>query len=731
MFAVLKREFRSYFQNVIGWLFVAALMALFGLYFYVYNLRQGYPYLYYTLSAITIIFMIAVPILTMRSFAEDRKNKTDQLMLTAPVPVAKVVLGKYLAMLAVFTVDIAVFCVTPLILRAFGTIPMGESYIAILAFWLYGAASIAVGMFISALTESQVIAAVLTFVVLFISYMMQSLTGLISSDGNWLTKILNGLDLYAPFEKFQGGCLDITAILYYVTVIVLFNFFTVQAIQKRRWSISKKTFSLSVFSSSFIVVVLALAVVANLAVDALPTRITSVDCSYSKLYSITKDTKKTMKKLKSNVTIYVLAAEKSKDAQIDSMLERYKDLSGHIRVKYVNPKSKPYFYKDYTDNAPTSNSLIVVSDKRSKVIDYYDIYDYQSNMDYSTYSYNNELKGFDAEGQITSAIQYVTMDADQLPVVYQITGHDEATIGSAFSDVISKSNMTLSSVEMNCDVEEIKLASMDSLSVDDCEMIMILGPTKDYSKDEAQKVIDYLKKGGKAVIVGLYSETEMPNFASILDTYGVSLTTGPIADNDAQHYYNMGGPLYLLPNVNSSSYTGSLSGGYVYLPISLGINYPQNSTTDDTESTEESKTTYTSLLDTSDDAVAKNNPNSMQDYGYEDGDDKGPFSVGLAVEDKVDDDHTTQLVVFASPYVFSDDASQMTTNNASLFSDVIGNMITDTQSAGSVIPEKEYTLSNLTVNALHAALLGLLVTIILPILLLAGGIVIFMVRRKK
>ena len=98
MFAVLKREFRSYFQNVVGWLFVAVLMALFGLYFYVYNLRQGYPYLYYTLSAITIIFMIAVPILTMRSFAEDRKNKTDQLMLTAPVPVAKIVLGKYLEM---------------------------------------------------------------------------------------------------------------------------------------------------------------------------------------------------------------------------------------------------------------------------------------------------------------------------------------------------------------------------------------------------------------------------------------------------------------------------------------------------------------------------------------------------------------------------------------------------------------------------------------------------------
>ena len=173
MFAVFKREFKSYFQCVIGWLFVAALLALYGLYFYVYNLMQGYPYIYYTLSAITIIFLIAVPILTMRSFAEDRKNKTDQLMLTAPVSLGKLVFGKYLAMVAVFTIDIAIIAITPLILSIFGTVPMGESYISIFAFWLYGCASIAVGMFISALTESQVIAAVLSFVVLFVSYMMK------------------------------------------------------------------------------------------------------------------------------------------------------------------------------------------------------------------------------------------------------------------------------------------------------------------------------------------------------------------------------------------------------------------------------------------------------------------------------------------------------------------------------------------------------------------------------
>lgn len=711
MFAVFKREFKAYFQSVIGWLFVAALLALFGLYFYVYNLMQGYPYIYYTLSAITMIFLIAIPVLTMRSFAEERRNKTDQLLLVSPVSLGKIVFGKYLAMAAVFTVDIVIFCAAPLILQIFGTVPMGESYIAILAFWLYGCACIAVGMFLSSLTESQVIAAVLTFVVLFVSYMMQAITSLISSEGNWLTKILNCLDLYAPFDKFAGGCLDITAIVYYVTVIVLFNFLTAQSVQKRRFCISKKRFSASVFSGSLIAAALALAVVVNLVVTAVPTELTAIDCSYSKLYSITDDTRKAVGALDEDVTIYALVSESSKDAQIDSILDRYKDLSDHVEVQYVNPSAKPYFYQDYTDSAPTTNSLIVVSDKRSKVIDYYDIYHYESGIDYTTYSYTSELVGFDAEGQLTSAIQYVTMDADEMPVIYQLTGHGESTLGSDFQEVVTKANMTLSSVEL------MKEETVPA----DAEAIIINSPLQDYNEDDAQKVIDYLKAGGKAIIIGTYTETEMPNFASILDAYGVSLTTGVVAENDTRHYYNRGGPFYVLPDVNSTSYTASIGGNYIYLPATLGITYP--------ESTE--NTVYTSLMDTTDDSVAKNDPNNMKDYGYEDGDTNGPFCVGLAVEETVDDEHTTQLLVFGSPYIFSDEASQMTANNATLFSDVIGSMIPQTEAAGSVIPEKSYTLSNLTVNALYGVFLGLLFTIVLPLILLILGIVLFVMRRKK
>ena len=161
MFAIFKREIRSYFQTVVGWLFIAAVLALYGLYFYAYNLRSGSPYVSYSLSAVVFIVMIAVPVLTMRSFAEERHTRTDQLMLTSPVLLGKIVFGKYLAMVGVFSIAMVIVALTPLFLSIYGSVPLGESYVAILGFWLYGSACISVGMLMSVVTESQVIAAVL------------------------------------------------------------------------------------------------------------------------------------------------------------------------------------------------------------------------------------------------------------------------------------------------------------------------------------------------------------------------------------------------------------------------------------------------------------------------------------------------------------------------------------------------------------------------------------------
>lgn len=159
MIAILKREWKSYFQNNTGWLFIAAVLALYGLYFLAYNLRAGYPYVSYTLSAISFIMLIAVPILTMRSMAEERHSRTDPAGTHSADSLGKMIFGKFLAMVGVFTVAVAVIAVTPLVLAAFGTVPMGENYVAVLGFWLYGCTCIAVGMLASGADGESVIAA--------------------------------------------------------------------------------------------------------------------------------------------------------------------------------------------------------------------------------------------------------------------------------------------------------------------------------------------------------------------------------------------------------------------------------------------------------------------------------------------------------------------------------------------------------------------------------------------
>ena len=404
MTAILKREFKSYFQNIIGWLYLAATLALYGLYFFAYNLNFGYAKVSYSINAITFLVLITVPVLTMRSLAEEKKSKTDQLILTAPVSVGKIVLAKYLAMAAVHTAAMLLIAATPLLLTLFGEVPLAESYAAVLGFWLYGLLCIAIGLFVSSLTESQVISAVLTFVFLFMGFMMSSVTGMFSSGGNILTKILNCYDLVTPLDSFLDGCLSLTGIIYYAVAAALFLFLTAQSIQKRRFTVSAKKLKTGVFSAGLTAIAIALAVVVNLFAAELPSTVMEIDVTSSKLYSLTEDTKELLKDLKKDVTIYVIASEESADTTVAETLKRYEDSSSHIKVEYKDPAVNPNFYQQYTEESISMGSLIAVCGEISKVIDYRELF--ETEVDYNTYS--QQTTGYDGEGQVTSALQYVT-----------------------------------------------------------------------------------------------------------------------------------------------------------------------------------------------------------------------------------------------------------------------------------------------------------------------------------
>lgn len=709
MWAICKRELKAVFWTVTGWLFLAATLCLFGLYFFVYNLSYGYPYLSYTLSAITFLFLITVPVLTMRVYSEERKTKTDQLILTAPVSVGKIVLGKYLAMAAVFTISAAVISITPLFLRIFGEIPFGECYCAILGFWLYGLTCIAIGTFLSSITESQVIAAVLSFVVLFIGYMMDGITSLISSTGNMLTTILGCFNLAGGLENYFNGILDVKALIYYVSLIALFLFFTAQSIQKRRFSISTAKIKLGVFSSGFIAVAIAAVVFVNLIADQLPSAIASFDVTSQKLYSITEKTLEVLNGLEEDITIYVLASEKSQDDTLKTTLERYAEHSEHISIVYKDPNVSPTFYQDYTSDAVTSNSLIVESAKRTKVIDYNDIYQYD--VDYTTYS--TTLTGYDGEGQLTSAITYVTSDDN--PVIYQLTGHDEAALSGTFLDAVEKLNQNL---------ETINLLQYDAIP-EDADLLIINSPASDFSEDDVTKIMNYLNQGGDAMIVSSYTDKKLTNFEALLANYEVHLTEGMIVESDRQHYYQS--PFYLLPDIESTSYTTDAADGYIFAPYSQGLTFP-----DVAESAEASDTTYTPLLTTSDNAYSKTKLTTMESYDKEEGDIDGPFTIGLVASKAyaADEEDTSDLYIFTSADLLTDSASNMVYgNNATLFSGILSQY--GSSEAASVVPVKSYQASNLTITQGTIIAGGIFCVLLLPAGLLITGIVIWVKRRKR
>lgn len=287
MTAIYKRELRSYLTSMIGYIFIFFILLLTGIYFSAYQLSGAYPKFEYTLSALTFVFLISVPILTMRILAEERKQKTDQLLLTSPVSVEKIVMGKYLALVTVFAIPMAIICFYPLLMTKFGTVSLGTAYTAILGFFLLGCANLAVGVFISSLTESQVIAAVLTFILLFAFYMMNGISSFFSEGAlstcitfgllilaaaiiiytmiknllisavvcvageavlavlyvvnseffaGGIQKVLQVFNISGHFDNFANGIFDIKGVVYFLSVVAVCVFLTIQSIVKRRWN---------------------------------------------------------------------------------------------------------------------------------------------------------------------------------------------------------------------------------------------------------------------------------------------------------------------------------------------------------------------------------------------------------------------------------------------------------------------------------------------------------------
>lgn len=287
MIAIYKKELQAYFNSVIGWLFIAFFLAFVGLYVFLYNLLNGYAFIGYALASVTLVFALLVPMVTMRIMAEENRQKTDQLLLTSPVPIWKIVAGKYLALVTLIAIAMSVICIYPLMFAQFGTVNLSMSYAAIFGFFLIGCAYLAIGLFISSLTASQAFAAVMTFIVVLITCLADGVASLIPSTPKaaWITysviwallavwmwrvmknataaliifsagecaltalymlkgsllegtvpKVLGTVSLLGVYNNTVTGIFELRMPVYYLSIAFVFCFLTYQNINKRRYS---------------------------------------------------------------------------------------------------------------------------------------------------------------------------------------------------------------------------------------------------------------------------------------------------------------------------------------------------------------------------------------------------------------------------------------------------------------------------------------------------------------
>lgn len=447
-------------------------------------------------------------------------------------------------------------------------------------------------------------------------------------------------------------------------------------------------------------IVLAILIVVNVFVSALPTTLTKYDISSSKLYSITSNTKVVVNNLQQDVTIYWIVQSDEEDDVIENLLSKYESLSDHITVIKKNPDVFPTFTEQYTSESVPNNSLIVESGERSRYISYNDIYVSESDM-YS-YSYTTS---FDGEGAITSAIDYVV--TDELPQLYVLEGHGEEELPSTFADSIEKENI---------EVSTLSLLTVDEIP-EDADAILIYSPESDLSEEEARMLKNYTENDGKLLVMSGPVEGEsLTNLNSILETYNITVTEGIVVEEDRNHYA-FGYPYILIPDMSSSSITDSLmeENYYPILPLSQGL---QIGTT--------SSGTVTEFLTTSESAFSKIAGFELDTYEKEDGDIDGAFTLGVSIETK----GSGQIIWFSASDFLNDMYNAYSSGaNVDLAMNALSSLIGEREAIA--IRSKSLNYNYLTISDSESTTLKTLMIGVFPLIYLGIGIYIILRKRGK
>lgn len=468
-------------------------------------------------------------------------------------------------------------------------------------------------------------------------------------------------------------------------------------------SFTSKKFKGGVYSTTISIIVIIMVLLVNIFVTKLDLK---VDVSSENMYTMTDETKEYVKTIKDDITIYYLAKAGSEDAAFAEIIEKYDKLSDHISVEYKDPVQYPKFASQYVEDSVSENSVLVVNHTNGKA-KYVD----RSNMiisEINYQTYQSSVTGIDVEGQVTSALLYVT--TENLPVMYMVEGHGETAISETLRSSLEKINVTTNTLSM---VREKSIP-------EDCSILFINGPQTDYSEEEVAMIKEYLAAGGDAIILVDYAAEGLVNFQSLIHYYGTELVEGIVLEGDSGHY--MGQYITdIVPTLNSHDITTSIKADkkVVVAPYAVGIK-----TLDSARSTIDIQP----LMSSSDSSYSKVNVNSQM-IQKEETDITGPFSLGVAITENYNDIETKLVIYGSAAFIEESMLSFPSIGNLDMFVKSV-NFVAD-QEDSLAIRTRSISQQYLSLTAAQVNFWSALVVILIPISILALGGYICIRRRKK
>lgn len=453
------------------------------------------------------------------------------------------------------------------------------------------------------------------------------------------------------------------------------------------------------YSIAVTAVVIGIVILFNLLVAQLPQKIRQIDISDTNIYEISSKSQKLLKSLKNDVNLYVIAEKGSTDDRIKTFITKYASLSGRLRVEWIDPVLHPSALTKYD----TEKNSIVVSCKatdRQTSISFDDILVTES----SYYNTSSSATKFDGDGQLTSAVDYVTNTKEYK--AYYTAGHGETALSSSVTGLMEKSRISVS---------ELNLLTASSIP-DDCDLLILNGPTSDLTKDEAKVLTAYLKKGGNVMSLLAYTNKSMTRLYGIFEDYGMKVANGYIAD--AERCYQ-GNYYYLIPNLSvSGDMASGISSNSVLVVNSKGMT--QTDPVRDTINVE-------SFMTTSENGCAVTEKKQTQ----------GTYILGAAATESVTVKDSggkkkkkdSRLTVYGSNMLIDAQITESfsTLENLTLFmNSVTANL--DSADNISISPKSLQVTYN---TIAHPGIFSILIIFVIPSVVIAGGFIIWFRRRRR